>query len=1177
MVILPQNEVEITITITTRHLQKPKDQIITDQLITRLIKSFIKFFYIMNEEKFVYHKDWEDVIIINKNHIHRKSQPHQISTQYSLNFHYLKILWPEWGTDIFYSIDNYHYYHRCDKNNYFFIEHYSYFFTKTEKENVLYFANMKDKICYHHNNPDLTFHFQYQPPYFILCDNQENEQTYFFFFQNKYIEHSYFSKNYQILQILYHSKKKTIFLTKDIFFFEEDLTISGPFIYHNKYLLLHFPTETIAFQKTNHIFKPCVFSNHISMIKDLPIYKKKYTLLFDGLFNLPLINYCKNKIVVDHIDNSSKNIIYQDLTIYYYQDKKELTSILEHPSLQELKFITSNSIHEIKKSNNSDLYFHLLNQHISKKINKHNSITPTLFFKNSKIPKIFHFIWLGNQQYPDEYLFYCKNWILRYPNVYFCFWTDHNLFPLTNQQLFDQADTFAQKADIARYEILYQYGGVYIDADVFNLKNIDTLFENGCLHGFSGYESELFIAIGFMGFKQFDPFLEKVIRHLPCNTIIFNDDSIPSQSGPVYFTTMWKKYVLDDPSYKAFPISYFYHYTFQDKEDKKEIFFKNDNYCYHSWGNSWSCNKTSKKIYDHLSCLKEYLKMEDSSLLCVPQKSNKKKIIHIMGYFFVGGIEKYLHYIDLYGNHDEFEYIVVSYQKQNLVPEKFQNMSHYFFKNHSHLNSLLLWIHPDCIIDHYSTYIDLFLYENHIFHSIIFHFIHSAIHYDKDISNVKIRRCIHLYKEESKHPSWLQISHHYFTSLGVEIPSIKNSKKKKRNKIHVGIVGRICEEKIPITFFKRLCELSIQCKNSIQIMIFGKKSDIGEYNHAFHECIDKSNIQLMGFIPTQDIYHQIDVLVIPSVYETGSFVCLEAFSFGIPVICRNNYGLRKIVKDSIYGYLCDSDCMILEKIKYINFDEILDKKDIIREYAEQFQIHEKIKEVESIWLRQINFSKNVVIVTSVMNIIKKSLSYYPIRSKFSVHDRFSQTKLTIQSIRKKIPSAVIVFCECSHLEYYEYENEIKKLVDHYLNFYDNVSIRNAVQSEHKGYGEAMIMREALSYIKEFKAQHIFKISARYVLEDDFHFEDFHLRMNCFTLWDKCYHSFCTLFYKIHHHYIDSFYKCIDDHLSDLQKGKCLEMIIGLHFPKYCTFHNIRIMEKVHVGGNLSTEGYYFSI
>ena len=174
--------------------------------------------------------------------------------------------------------------------------------------------------------------------------------------------------------------------------------------------------------------------------------------------------------------------------------------------------------------------------------------------------------------------------------------------------------------------------------------------------------------------------------------------------------------------------------------------------------------------------------MEDSSLLCVPQKSNKKKIIHIMGYFFVGGIEKYLHYIDLYGNHDEFEYIVVSYQKQNLVPEKFQNMSHYFFKNHSHLNSLLLWIHPDCIIDHYSTYIDLFLYENHIFHSIIFHFIHSAIHYDKDISNVKIRRCIHLYKEESKHPSWLQISHHYFTSLGVEIPSIKNSKKKREIK-----------------------------------------------------------------------------------------------------------------------------------------------------------------------------------------------------------------------------------------------------------------------------------------------------------------------------------------------------------------------------------------------------------
>ena len=73
------------------------------------------------------------------------------------------------------------------------------------------------------------------------------------------------------------------------------------------------------------------------------------------------------------------------------------------------------------------------------------------------------------------------------------------------------------------------------------------------------------------------------------------------------------------------------------------------------------------------------------------------------------------------------------------------------------------------------------------------------------------------------------------------------------------------------------------------------------------------------------IYEKINYLLIPSKFETGSYTCLEALSYGIPVITRNNYGLKKIIKNNISGHLCENDDDIIEKLKYLYFDNLLKK------------------------------------------------------------------------------------------------------------------------------------------------------------------------------------------------------------------------------------------------------------
>jgi mannosyltransferase OCH1-like enzyme len=41
---------------------------------------------------------------------------------------------------------------------------------------------------------------------------------------------------------------------------------------------------------------------------------------------------------------------------------------------------------------------------------------------------------------------------------------------MINKSFYDNEKTYNGKSDILRYEILYQYGGTYVDADSFLLK-----------------------------------------------------------------------------------------------------------------------------------------------------------------------------------------------------------------------------------------------------------------------------------------------------------------------------------------------------------------------------------------------------------------------------------------------------------------------------------------------------------------------------------------------------------------------------------------------------------------------------------------------------------------------------------------------------------------------------------
>lgn len=91
------------------------------------------------------------------------------------------------------------------------------------------------------------------------------------------------------------------------------------------------------------------------------------------------------------------------------------------------------------------------------------------------IPRTIHQIWLGGEP-PREVEEMMRSVQHHHPNWNYRLWTDGDLPELRNASLFQWAPSLAMKADVLRYELLYDHGGVYLDADFQCHKPVDALF-----------------------------------------------------------------------------------------------------------------------------------------------------------------------------------------------------------------------------------------------------------------------------------------------------------------------------------------------------------------------------------------------------------------------------------------------------------------------------------------------------------------------------------------------------------------------------------------------------------------------------------------------------------------------------------------------------------------------------
>ena len=116
--------------------------------------------------------------------------------------------------------------------------------------------------------------------------------------------------------------------------------------------------------------------------------------------------------------------------------------------------------------------------------------------------KIIHQIWLGPKAPPKWCMDSWKiDYIKNNPDWKYMLWTEKEVkdLNLINRTEYDSEPSVRGKADILRYELLYKFGGIFIDADSLAIdpkKSLNNLIENKSFFACREPRNKQFIANG---------------------------------------------------------------------------------------------------------------------------------------------------------------------------------------------------------------------------------------------------------------------------------------------------------------------------------------------------------------------------------------------------------------------------------------------------------------------------------------------------------------------------------------------------------------------------------------------------------------------------------------------------------------------------------------------------------
>ena len=240
------------------------------------------------------------------------------------------------------------------------------------------------------------------------------------------------------------------------------------------------------------------------------------------------------------------------------------------------------------------------------------------------IPKIIHQLWIGTKPPPTKFM---DTWRDKNSDFEYIRWNEEEIskrnLKLECTERINEMEEINGKADIIRWEILYEYGGVFLDADSICIEKVDDiLLSCKC---FAGWEHEKLrpglIATGTMGFPPKHPLVKEAIEWIKMNCV--NVQKTGKRAwitvGPGLLTNMYNTGKFKDltifPSYYFLPI----HHTRAEYRGHGKI------YAYQEWGST----RNNYEIMNNIELPSHFLKPTDENSVSILISSLNTKAKYI--------------------------------------------------------------------------------------------------------------------------------------------------------------------------------------------------------------------------------------------------------------------------------------------------------------------------------------------------------------------------------------------------------------------------------------------------------------------------------------------------------------------------------------------------------------------
>ena len=201
------------------------------------------------------------------------------------------------------------------------------------------------------------------------------------------------------------------------------------------------------------------------------------------------------------------------------------------------------------------------------------------------IPKIIHYCWFGKAPLPELALKCIASWKKYLPDYEIREWNESNFdigqIPYTSQAF--KKRKFAFVSDYARFKIMQEYGGIYLDTDVKLLKPLDPFLQH---KSFVGKELPLRLSTAVMGAEPNTSWIKEFLNSYTMRGKHFID--IQGKANQTVNTILLSDFINNtwhrfSPDIAIYPEDYFCCKSYFTKQ----VLITENSVAIHDFDNSW--------------------------------------------------------------------------------------------------------------------------------------------------------------------------------------------------------------------------------------------------------------------------------------------------------------------------------------------------------------------------------------------------------------------------------------------------------------------------------------------------------------------------------------------------------------------------------------------------------------